>query len=77
MTLVEKLLKQSTTNKTANDAARRDYSRQYGSYMDVLKASGYIPDSDGDKKLMGLDKVPLECALPVFSSSSVCLSYKK
>jgi len=59
--LVAELLARTSENKARHDAERRDYSRQYSGYFDVLKAtSSYVPKSDDERRRLGYSK-PAEC----------------
>ena len=73
--LVQKLLQQSRENKGKNDAERADYSRQYSSYFDVLKAtSSWVPSSQAQRDKLGYSR-PAECGLPFFAASDLCKAF--
>ena len=73
--LVQRLLQRSRENKEVNDAARKDYSKQYSSYFDVLKAtSSYVPTTEADRQKLGYSR-PVECGLPFFAASDLCKAF--
>lgn len=73
--LVQKLLKQSMENKEKNDALRRDYSKQYESYL-AIEFFGNPPKDPEVRKKYGVDKRPVECNLKFLQSSKLCQDYE-
>jgi hypothetical protein len=74
--LVQRLLERSAEKKIENDAARRDYSKQYSGYFSVLKGvSNFVPATDEERAKLGYEK-PVECAVPFFQASEICKAFE-
>lgn len=73
--LVQQLLKKSMENKAKNDAERRDYSKQYESYL-AIEFFGNPPKDPDVRKKYGVEKRPVECNLKFFQKSKLCQLYE-
>lgn len=73
--LVRELLRKSAENKEKNDALRKDYSKQYESYL-AIEFFGNPPKDLEVRKKYGVDKKPVECNLKFFQTSRLCSEYE-
>ncbi|KAK3238912.1 hypothetical protein CYMTET_51115 [Cymbomonas tetramitiformis] len=74
--LIQELLRKSAENKEKNDAERKNYDRQYASYMSIVKGSGYIPETKEKRAKLGVER-PAECNLPIFNTTPLCLDFDR
>eukprot|EP00976_Prorocentrum_cordatum_P046475 939510-Prorocentrum_minimum.AAC.1 len=51
-----------------------NYDKQYESYLNIVKSSGYVPKNKKEMEKLNMSK-PAECGLPVFDKSPLCAQW--